>query len=69
MKKTVCGIALALLLIVGVTRAAELSEAEVTHCQAEGGCVLASQAAIKELLAKAYAAGRERGSISCGNKT
>ena len=36
---------------------------------AGGGCIQATIEQIKALTDKAYAAGRERGSISCGNRT
>ena len=61
---------IALLIVAAAAYAGvELTTEQDNQCRAEGGCVLASKDAIRELMQKAYAAGRERGSISCGNRT
>lgn len=46
----------------------DMSPDEKAACDAEGGCVFATQENIKALLKQAYEAGVKRGQVACRNE-
>lgn len=49
--------------------ALELTPQEQAECDLQGGCAVVSRATVDDLVAKAFAAGQQRGRISCANRT